>query len=142
MINYNPETVNTDYDTCDKLYFEELTLERVLDIYEKEKPLGIIISMGGQTPNNLAFKLTENGVKILGTSPDKIDEEEDMHKFSTILDILDIDQPEWKELTNLQEAINFASKVGYPVLIRPSYVLSGAAMSVALNEFELHEYLK
>ncbi|MFA5771572.1 MAG: carbamoyl-phosphate synthase (glutamine-hydrolyzing) large subunit [Thermoplasmata archaeon] len=142
MINCNPETVSTDYDICDSLYFEELTFERVLDIYEKEKPLGIIISMGGQTPNNLALRLHNNGVGILGTSPLSIDCAEDRHKFSQLLDKLKIDQPQWKELTSIKDAEKFATSVGYPVLVRPSYVLSGAAMSVALNENELREYLK
>lgn len=142
MINCNPETVSTDYDTCDKLYFEELSLERVLDIYEKEQPEGLIVSMGGQIPNNLAVKLQKAGVKILGTSPEQIDNAENRHKFSQILDDYGIDQPEWKELTSLKEAIDFANKVGYPVLIRPSYVLSGAAMSIVLNENELEEYLR
>jgi len=142
MINYNPETVSTDHDICDKLYFEEMSLERVLDIYEKESPLGVIVSMGGQIPNNLAVKLYNNGVNILGTSPAKIDNAENRHKFSQILDQLEIDQPEWNELTNLEEAKKFADTVGYPVLIRPSYVLSGAAMSIVLTENELEDYLK
>jgi carbamoyl-phosphate synthase large subunit len=142
MINCNPETVSTDFDTCDKLYFEELTTERILDIYDKEHPRGIIISMGGQIPNNLALPLAEAGVKILGTSPTDIDRAEDRHKFSALLDTLDIDQPAWKELTNLQAAEDFAANVGYPVLIRPSYVLSGAAMSIALSPVELRTYLK
>ncbi|WP_455392560.1 carbamoyl-phosphate synthase (glutamine-hydrolyzing) large subunit [[Eubacterium] cellulosolvens] len=142
MINCNPETVSTDYDICDKLYFEELTFERVLDICEKEKPLGIIISMGGQIPNNLALPLHKTGVRILGTSPIDIDRAENRHKFSQLLDKLSIDQPEWKELTSIQEAEAFADSVGYPVLIRPSYVLSGAAMSIALSKSELKRYLK
>lgn len=142
MINYNPETVSTDYDICDKLYFDELTFERVWDIYEKENPLGIIISMGGQIPNNLALKCHEAGIRILGTSPINIDIAEDRHKFSKLLDELKIDQPEWEELNSLKEAENFANKVGYPVMIRSSYVLSGAAMSIALNKGELKEYLK
>ncbi|MDO8741332.1 MAG: carbamoyl-phosphate synthase (glutamine-hydrolyzing) large subunit [Candidatus Woesearchaeota archaeon] len=142
MINYNPETVSTDYDICDKLYFDELSFERVLDIYEKEAPLGVIISMGGQIPNNLALKCHNVGVKILGTSPLNIDNSEDRHKFSKLLDTLSIDQPEWNELTSLTDAKAFAKKVSYPVLVRPSYVLSGAAMSVVLNENELEEYLK
>lgn len=142
MINCNPETVSTDYDICDKLYFEQLTLERVLDIYELENPEGIIISMGGQTPNNLALKLHNYGVKILGTSPVQIDNAESRHKFSKILDRLGVDQPEWKELASLDEAKIFADKVKYPVLIRPSYVLSGAAMSIVLTKDELEEYLK
>jgi len=142
MINYNPETVSTDYDICDKLYFDELSFETVADIYEKEAPLGLIISMGGQIPNNLAMKCYNYGVKILGTSPTNIDKAEDRHKFSALLDKLKIDQPDWKELTDIKEAKSFANSVGYPVLIRPSYVLSGAAMSVALNDSELVNYLK
>jgi len=142
MINYNPETVSTDYDICDKLYFDELTFERVLDICEKEKPLGVIVSMGGQIPNNLALPLHKAGVKILGTSPSNIDRAEDRHKFSQLLDRLEIDQPKWKELTSIAEAEKFADKVGYPVLVRPSYVLSGAAMSIALSSEELKKYLK
>lgn len=142
MINCNPETVSTDYDTCDKLYFEELSLERVMDIYDKEQPQGLIISMGGQIPNNLAVKLHQSKVRIIGTSPEQIDNAENRHKFSQILDSCGIDQPEWKELTSLKEAKEFSSRVGYPVLIRPSYVLSGAAMSIVLNENELEDYLK
>jgi carbamoyl-phosphate synthase large subunit len=142
VINCNPETVSTDYDICDKLYFEELTLERVLDICEKESPRGIIVSMGGQIPNNLALPLSAAGVRILGTSPGDIDGAEDRHKFSRLLDKLSIDQPEWKELTSIRAAEAFASRVGYPVLIRPSYVLSGAAMSIALSKEELDIYLK
>ena len=142
MINNNPETVSTDYDICDKLYFDELTLERVLDICEKENPIGVIVSMGGQIPNNLALPLDNAGVQILGTSPRDIDRAEDRHKFSRLLDTLEIDQPEWKELTTIEEAETFANKVRYPVLIRPSYVLSGAAMSIALSKEELKDYLK
>lgn len=142
MINYNPETVSTDHDICSKLYFEEMSLERVLDIYEKENPLGVIVSVGGQIPNNLAMKLYNYGVNILGTSPEKIDNAEDRKKFSKILDELEIDQPEWKELTDLKLAEEFCNNVGYPVLIRPSYVLSGAAMSIVLSQNELENYLK
>jgi len=142
MINYNPETVSTDHDICHKLYFEEMTLERVLDIYEKENPVGVIVSMGGQIPNNLAIPLHKKGVKIIGTSPEQIDNAENRHKFSRILDELLIDQPDWKELTDLESAKKFAHAAGYPVLIRPSYVLSGAAMSIVLSENELEEYLK
>jgi len=142
MINCNPETVSTDYDICDKLYFEELTFERVLDIYDKENPNGVIVSMGGQVPNNLAIKLHNAGIKIIGTSPEEIDNAESRHKFSKILDEIEVDQPEWKEVTKLEEAKSFAEKVGYPVLIRPSYVLSGAAMSIVLTEDELEFYLK
>ncbi|MFH1239823.1 MAG: carbamoyl-phosphate synthase (glutamine-hydrolyzing) large subunit [Candidatus Diapherotrites archaeon] len=142
MINYNPETVSTDYDICDKLYFEELTLERVLDIFDNENPNGVIVSMGGQIPNTLAMKLKENNVQVLGTKPENIDRAEDRHKFSSLCDTLEIDQPEWKELTSLEDAIKFSKRIGYPVLIRPSYVLSGAAMTVAFNEKELEKYLE
>lgn len=142
MINCNPETVSTDYDICDKLYFDELTFERVMDICEKEHPFGVINSMGGQIPNNLALPLHDAGINIIGTSSNSIDMAEDRHKFSQLLDQLGIDQPNWKELTSLDAAEEFADKVGYPVLIRPSYVLSGAAMSIALCKNELIEYLK
>lgn len=142
LINCNPETVSTDYDICDKLYFDELSFERVIDICEKEKPYGVIVSMGGQIPNNLALPLYKAGIKILGTSPADIDRAEDRHKFSKLLDKLGIDQPVWKELTSLEDAEDFANKVGYPVLVRPSYVLSGAAMSIALSKQELKSYLK
>ncbi|MBU0598566.1 carbamoyl-phosphate synthase (glutamine-hydrolyzing) large subunit [Patescibacteria group bacterium] len=142
MINYNPETVSTDYDICDKLFFDELTFERVLDIYELEKPQGVIVSMGGQIPNNLAIKLYNQKVKILGTSPVSIDNAEDRHKFSKLLDELAVDQPEWKELSNLNEIHKFANDVGYPVLIRPSYVLSGAAMHVVTDPSQLNFFLK
>jgi len=141
MVNCNPETVSTDYDVCDRLYFEELSLERVLDIYEYERPEGLILSMGGQIPNNLATKLYKAGTIILGTRPDSIDMAENRHKFSALLDELGIEQPEWKELTDLASAKAFASKVGYPVLIRPSYVLSGAAMNVAWDDESLEDYL-
>src|SRR3989339_2054430 len=137
MINYNPETVSTDYDVCDRLYFDELSFERVLDIYEKENPEGVIISMGGQIPNNLAMKLHRQNVRILGTSPLNIDRAEDRHKFSGMLDSLEVDQPAWTEAKSIDEADKFAEGVGYPVLIRPSYVLSGAAMSVASDKKEL-----
>jgi carbamoyl-phosphate synthase large subunit len=142
MINYNPETVSTDYDTCDKLYFEELSLERVLDICDKENPSGVIVSMGGQIPNNLAPKLAENKIKILGTQAVDIDRAEDRHKFSSLLDELEIDQPEWQEFKKIEAVYKFAKKVGYPVLVRPSYVLSGAAMSVAKNDEQLATYLE
>ena len=141
MINCNPETVSTDYDYCDKLYFDELSLERVLDIYEKEAPKGVVVSLGGQIPNNLALPLLNRGVSILGTAPSSIDRAEDRHQFSQMLDSLSIDQPQWEELTTMADARNFADAVAYPVLIRPSYVLSGAAMSVVTNEKELEEYL-
>lgn len=142
MVNYNPETVSTDYDICDKLYFDELSLERVLDIYENERPIGIIISTGGQVPNNLAMKLREAGVKILGTAPADIDRAEDRHKFSALLDELHIDQPLWKELSSIAKISGFARQAGYPLLVRPSYVLSGAAMSVAHNEEGLKTFLE
>ena len=141
MINYNPETVSTDYDICDRLYFDELTYERVLDIIELEKPKGVIISTGGQIPNNLAMRLYNANVKILGTSPLSIDTAEDRHKFSKMLDKYSIDQPKWKELTNIDDIINFVNSVGFPVLIRPSYVLSGAAMNVVSNISELEHFL-
>ncbi|MEK6984514.1 MAG: carbamoyl-phosphate synthase (glutamine-hydrolyzing) large subunit [Nanoarchaeota archaeon] len=142
MINYNPETVSTDYDVCDRLYFDELSFERVLDIHEKENPCGVIISMGGQIPNNLAMRLHRQNVKILGTSPLNIDNAENRHKFSALLDSLGIDQPEWIEAKSIEEADKFAGRVEYPVLIRPSYVLSGAAMSIASNRRELEQYLQ
>ena len=142
MINYNPETVSTDHDTAHKLYFEEMNMERVLDIYEKESPVGVIVSVGGQIPNILAMKLHKHGVKIIGTSPEMIDNAESRHKFSAILDMEGIDQPDWEELTSFSAAKEFCNKVGYPVLIRPSYVLSGAAMSIVLSEDELEEFLK
>ncbi|MDR3342109.1 MAG: carbamoyl-phosphate synthase large subunit [Treponema sp.] len=141
MVNCNPETVSTDYDVCDRLYFEELTLERILDIYEREQPDGIILSMGGQIPNNLATKLYDAGALIYGTRPESIDMAEDRNKFSALLDKLKIEQPEWKELTDLDSAKAFAATVGYPVLIRPSYVLSGAAMNVAWDDGSLEKFL-
>lgn len=141
MVNCNPETVSTDYDVCDRLYFEELSQERVLDIYERERPDGLILSMGGQIPNNLATGLYENGALIYGTAPASIDMAEDRNKFSALLDKLAIEQPEWKELTDMESAKDFAEKVGYPVLIRPSYVLSGAAMNVAWDDDSLEKFL-
>jgi carbamoyl-phosphate synthase large subunit len=142
MINCNPETVSTDYDICDKLYFDEISLERILDIYDKEQPDGIIVSMGGQVANNLAMKLYNAGAKILGTSPLQIDNAENRYKFSKILDNLEIDQPEWSEFSKLEEAKKFAERVGYPVLIRPSYVLSGAAMNTVESSERLESYLR
>jgi carbamoyl-phosphate synthase large subunit len=142
MINYNPETVSTDYDTCDRLYFDELSFERVMDIIELEDPLGVIISMGGQIPNNLAIRLHEQKVRILGTSPVSIDNAEDRNKFSLLLDKLRIDQPRWKEVTSIEDVHKFVNDVGFPVLIRPSYVLSGAAMNVVSNMEELEHFLK
>jgi len=143
VINYNPETVSTDYDECDRMYFEEISYERVLDIYEIEKNCrGIIVSVGGQIPNNLAIPLHNAGCKILGTQPDNIDCAENRHRFSKLLDELHIDQPLWCEARTLNEAQQFAKRVGYPVLIRPSYVLSGAAMSVSYNSTDLSTYLQ
>jgi carbamoyl-phosphate synthase large subunit len=141
MINYNPETVSTDYDMCDRLYFDELSYERVMDIVDLEKPYGTVISMGGQIPNNLAVRLDDAGVSLLGTSAKSIDRAEDRHKFSSMLDELNIDQPRWKELTTLDELHRFIETVGFPVLVRPSYVLSGAAMNVCSNETELEQFL-
>lgn len=141
MINYNPETVSTDYDMCDRLYFDELSYERVMDIIELENPHGIILSVGGQIPNNLAVRLDEAGVNILGTAAKSIDNAEDRHKFSSMLDELGIDQPRWKELTTLSDIHHFSDEVGFPLLVRPSYVLSGAAMNVCSNERELEHFL-
>jgi carbamoyl-phosphate synthase large subunit len=141
MINYNPETVSTDYDECDRLYFDELSFERVLDVYELEEPLGLVLSMGGQIPNNLAMKCHAAGLRVLGTSPQSIDRAEDRHKFSRLLDDIGIDQPPWRELTTLEEAKSFAARVGYPVLVRPSYVLSGAAMNVIFNEENMEKFI-
>ncbi len=141
MINYNPETVSTDYDVSDKLYFEELTVERILDIYEKENPMGIITSVGGQIPNNLSLPLSEAGTKILGTTAQDVDLAEDRSKFSALLDQLEISQPSWSKLQSIEEAKRFATKIGYPVLVRPSYVLSGSAMRVAYNEVSLVNFL-
>jgi len=141
MINYNPETVSTDYDTCDRLYFDELTLERVLDICDLELPLGTVLSMGGQIPNNLAMRLHKQGIPILGTTAEKIDNAEDRNKFSAMLDRLDVDQPRWSQLTTIVDINRFVDEVGFPVLIRPSYVLSGAAMNVVSNKDQLHHFL-
>ena len=141
MVNHNPETVSTDYNECDRLYFEEISLESVLEIYRREKPLGVVLSVGGQVPNNLAMPLAAAGVRILGTSAAGIDTAEDRHKFSRLLDRLGIDQPAWKELLTEADALEFARTVGYPVLVRPSYVLSGAAMGVASTDAELERFL-
>lgn len=141
MINYNPETVSTDYDMCDRLYFDELSFERVLDVLDLEMPKGVIVSMGGQIPNNLAIRLHRQDIPILGTSPLSIDRAENRHKFSSMLDQLGVDQPAWKELTSLSEIQGFVQKVGYPVLVRPSYVLSGAAMNVCHDAEELETFL-
>jgi len=142
MINYNPETVSTDYDVCDRLYFDELSLERVLDITDLEQPKGVIVSTGGQIPNNLAMRLYDQKVNILGTSPLSIDRAEDRNKFSGMLDRLGIDQPRWNELTSIDDIYQFVDRVGFPVLIRPSYVLSGAAMNVVSNKDELTHFLE
>ena len=141
MINYNPETVSTDYDMCDRLYFDELSYERVRDIIELENPKGVIVSTGGQIPNNLAMRLHQSGVTILGTQAADIDNAEDRHKFSSMLDRLGIDQPRWKELTTLDAIQQFVDEVGFPLLVRPSYVLSGAAMNVCSNKNELERFL-
>lgn len=141
MINYNPETVSTDYDVCDRLYFDELSLERVLDIEDLEKSRGIIVSVGGQIPNSLALRLHRLNVHILGTSAISIDRAEDRHKFSKMLDTLHIDQPRWKELSSIESVNEFADEVGFPLLIRPSYVLSGAAMNVVSNKVEMEHFL-
>ena len=141
MINYNPETVSTDYDMCDRLYFDELSLERVLDVIDLEQPRGVIVSVGGQIPNNLAMKLHRQGVPVLGTSPVDIDRAENRDKFSDMLDKLGIDQPAWRALTSFDDVKQFVDEVGYPVLVRPSYVLSGAAMNVCYDDEELHRFL-
>lgn len=142
MINYNPETVSTDYDITDRLYFDELTFERVLDILDLETPRGVILSTGGQIPNNLALKLHSQRIPILGTQAEDIDNAEDRHKFSAMLDELGIDQPRWQELTSLSDIDQFIAEVGFPVLVRPSYVLSGAAMNVCSNQEELYRFLE
>ncbi|MEN8225380.1 MAG: carbamoyl-phosphate synthase (glutamine-hydrolyzing) large subunit [Bacteroidota bacterium] len=141
MINYNPETVSTDYDICDRLYFDELSFERTLDIIELENPGGIIVSVGGQIPNNLSIRLHKQDIKILGTSPLSIDRAENRYKFSKMLDDLEVDQPEWKELSNVDDIFSFTEKVGFPVIVRPSYVLSGAAMNIVSNKEELEHFL-
>ncbi|MCD7849665.1 MAG: carbamoyl-phosphate synthase (glutamine-hydrolyzing) large subunit [Parabacteroides sp.] len=142
MINYNPETVSTDYDMCDRLYFDELTFERVMDILELENPHGVIVSTGGQIPNNLAMRLDEQHVNILGTSAKSIDNAEDREKFSAMLDRIGVDQPRWKELSSMDDINDFVAEVGFPVLVRPSYVLSGAAMNVCSNQEELERFLQ
>ncbi len=142
MINYNPETVSTDYDMCDRLYFDELTFERVMDILELENPHGVIVSTGGQIPNNLAMRLDEQHVNILGTTAKSIDNAEDREKFSAMLDRIGVDQPRWKELSSMEDINEFVQEVGFPVLVRPSYVLSGAAMNVCSNQEELERFLK
>lgn len=142
MINYNPETVSTDYDACDRLYFDELSYERVMDIIGLENPRGVILSVGGQIPNNLAMRLSSQNVPILGTSAESVDMAEDRHKFSSLLDTLGIAQPRWKELSSIEDIHLFAESAGYPLLIRPSYVLSGAAMNVVSNQEELDYFLR
>ncbi|ORE07621.1 carbamoyl-phosphate synth [Rhizopus microsporus var. microsporus] len=142
MVNYNPETVSTDYDEADRLYFENINLERVLDIYEVERSSAVMMSMGGQTPNNIALPLYRQNVKVLGTSPEMIDNAENRYKFSRMCDNIGVDQPRWKELTSYEEAEVFCEKVGFPVLVRPSYVLSGAAMNVVFSKDDLASYLK
>ncbi|KAA0188625.1 hypothetical protein HAZT_HAZT002270 [Hyalella azteca] len=141
MVNYNPETVSTDYDECNRLYFDEISFEVVMDIYQIEKPVGIILSMGGQLPNNIAMDLHRQKVRILGTSPESIDGAENRFKFSRMLDGIGISQPRWKELTSLKTAQSFCDEVGFPCLVRPSYVLSGAAMNVANSHKDLEDYL-
>jgi carbamoyl-phosphate synthase large subunit len=142
MLNHNPETVSTDYNECDRLYFDEISLETVLEICRRDRPIGVFVSVGGQIPNNLAMQLAEAGVRLLGTSAQSIDAAEDRHKFSRLLDQLGIAQPAWKELLSREDAMAFARSVGYPVLVRPSYVLSGAAMGVASNDAELDRFLR
>lgn len=142
MINYNPETVSTDYDQCDRLYFDELTFERVMDILEFESPFGVIVSTGGQIPNNLALKLANQHIRILGTSAQSIDNAEDRDKFSAMLDRIGVDQPRWSALTSMEDVEHFVSEVGFPVLVRPSYVLSGAAMNVCATREQLYEFLQ
>jgi len=141
MINYNPETVSTDYDICDRLYFDELSFERVMDIIDLEKPKGVIVSVGGQIPNNLAMRLHLENVNVLGTSPVSIDRAENRHKFSSMCDSLGVDQPRWKELSSIDDIYEFVDRIGFPVLVRPSYVLSGAAMNVVSNRSELSHFL-
>lgn len=142
MINYNPETVSTDYDMCDRLYFDELTFERVMDILELENPHGVIVSTGGQIPNNLALRLDAQDIPILGTTAQSIDNAEDREKFSAMLDRIGVDQPRWRELTSMEDINGFVEEVGFPVLVRPSYVLSGAAMNVCSNQEELERFLQ
>src|SRR5438874_92950 len=142
LLNCNPETVSTDYDVCDRLYFDEISLEAVLDIYARERCIGVIVAVGGQTPNNLALQLHQAGIKVLGTSPIDIDRAEDRHKFSTLLDTIGVDQPAWREVSSLSDAVAFAEDTGYPILLRPSYVLSGAAMGVATNARECELFVK
>ena len=141
MINYNPETVSTDYDMCDRLYFDELTFERVLDILDLEVPFGVVVSTGGQIPNNLAMRLDEQHVPLLGTQAKYIDNAEDREKFSAMLGRIGVDQPEWSALTSMEDINAFIDRVGFPVLVRPSYVLSGAAMNVCHTQEDLERFL-
>jgi len=141
MATQNPETVSTDYDEADRLYFENISLETVLDIYTLENSSGVVLSMGGQTPNNIALPLHRMNVKVLGTSPEMIDTAENRYKFSRMLDRISVNQPAWKELTSIEEAAEFCERVSYPVLVRPSYVLSGAAMNTVYSEHDLATYL-
>lgn len=141
MVNYNPETVSTDFDMCDKLYFEDISFETVFDIYRLEQPEGIILNMGGQLPNNIAMDLYRQDCRILGTSPESIDSAENRFKFSRKLDSIGIEQPRWRELSSVESAMAFCDEVGYPCLVRPSYVLSGAAMNVAYSHSDLERYL-
>lgn len=141
MVNYNPETVSTDFDMCDKLYFEDISFETVFDIYKLEQPEGVILNMGGQLPNNIAMDLHRQDCRILGTSPESIDSAENRFKFSRKLDSIGIEQPRWKELSSIKSAMAFCNEVGYPCLVRPSYVLSGAAMNVAYSHTDLERYL-
>ena len=138
MINNNPETVSTDHVTCDRLYFEEITFERVMDIFEKENPIGMTVSFGGQLPNNLAVSLEKNGARLLGTSSHSIDMAEDRIKFSSLCNELNIHIPDWTEFFNIKEGLEFAEKVGFPVILRPSYILSGAAMKTYLQRRRIH----
>lgn len=142
MINCNPETVSTDYDICDRLYFDEISFETVMDIYRLEQPLGIILSMGGQLPNNIAMDLHESEARILGTSPASIDQAENRFKFSHLLDTIEVEQPRWLDAESVAAAKEFCNKVGYPCIIRPSYVLSGAAMNVANSPQDLERFLR
>ena len=141
MVNYNPETVSTDYDMCDRLYFDEISFETVMDIYRMESPEGVILSVGGQLPNNIAMSLHRADVNVLGTSPENIDSAENRFKFSRMLDKIKVEQPKWRELQDVQSAKDFCETVGYPCLVRPSYVLSGAAMNVATNAHDLEAFL-
>ena len=141
MVNYNPETVSTDYDMCDRLYFDEISFEVVMDVYQLENPDGVILSMGGQLPNNIAMNLYRQNVKVLGTSPESIDKAENRFHFSRLCGDIKVSQPQWRKFEDLKEAEKWCENVGYPCLIRPSYVLSGAAMNVAHNRRDLEAYI-